>query len=185
MFDAISSLAQLSEMYPIGGLEPQLDIRHASAGSQMPRWVQVETSPLLSGGRRRSEDRSSTHWRMGEGSGAAEALDESRAGVTNKESGKMLVSSCSSPSTSSVFKKPAISRSRPGPLGSNTRLYGMSRGSAPTGSDLPELGETWGVQVEGIRLGECSALSNHGVESLFRALASVLVERKGEIERER
>jgi hypothetical protein len=140
---------------------------------------------------------------MGEGPSAAEALGEFGAGVKKKESGEMLgvPSTASSVSSSSGYKKPlpsaAVSRSRAGSLGRDSRLYGPSHGlggaDTPRGSELygpgsgsgSDADDSWGIDVEGIRLGECSALSGQGVERLFRAISHILVERKGEIERER
>jgi hypothetical protein len=181
----ISSLAQLAETYPIPPLEPQPGMRHPNADCLTPRRVRVERSLLLIGGRRGSEDWSSTSFREGEGTGADESLGESGSGVKKKERGEMLISACFSPSTSSGFKKPAISHSRAGSLGGDSNLYNVSGGDTPRGSELDEADESWGVQAQGIRLGECSALSGQGVESLFRAISSILVERRGKIEGER
>lgn len=89
------------------------------------------------------------------------------------------------------------SRSRGGSLGSASRLNFSE-------NEL-EYEEEWGVDVGGIRLGECSALTGDGeltygpsssllmgiqadtigVEALFRSISSLLVQKKDKIERER
>jgi len=87
---------------------------------------------------------------MGEGPGAAEALGEFGAGVKKKQSGELLGSKAS---TIPVIA--TKTRARGGSLGRDSRLYSGS------GSDASEE-EVWGVDVEGMRVGEVSALNGEG-----------------------
>ncbi|WWD21517.1 hypothetical protein CI109_106003 [Kwoniella shandongensis] len=177
MSGAVSSLHQIAEgpasPRPADGPSAQSDI------SPPPTRVRVESSPLLSSyeprnNRRRSEDWSSRSWKMGEGPSAAEALGEFGDGVKKKASGEML-------SGSGILKAQG-GRSRGGSLGRDERLHGAitSRSSDDEAGD-----GLWGVEVEGVRLGECSALTGEGVEALFKSITSLLVERKDKIERDR
>lgn len=89
---------------------------------------------------------------MGEGPGAAEALGEFGAGVKKKQSGELLGNKASTiPITASK------SRARAGSLGRDSRLYGVGSGSEASEDDV-----MWGVDVEGMRVGEVSALNGEG-----------------------
>lgn len=75
----------------------------------------------------------------------AEALSEFGEGVKKKQSGELL--------TGSIHAlPPRAARSRGGSLGRDSRLYG----------DDPQPQALWGVDVEGVRVGECSALTGEG-----------------------
>ncbi|OCF45872.1 hypothetical protein I317_00360 [Kwoniella heveanensis CBS 569] len=189
MGGAASSLAQLAEAptSPRLSTESSSGSRTAYASAGTPVRTRVESSPLLSdyhprADRRRSEDWSSRSWKMGEGPSAAEALGEFGEGIKRKQSGEMLAPL--SASTGSAFmkqQKPITGRSRGGSLGRDPRLHG----EVGRGDDDIEADGMWGIEVEGVRLGECSALSGQGVEALFKSITSILVERKDKIERDR
>ncbi|KAK4687787.1 hypothetical protein P7C73_g2326, partial [Tremellales sp. Uapishka_1] len=124
--------------------------------------------------RRKSEDWSSRPWRMGEGPSVSEALGEFGDGVKKKQSGELLQSQ--------------RGRGRGGSLGRDSRLYGSEtpRSSESShGQGSGEDGDSWGIEVENVRLGECSSLTGDGVEALFRSISSLLVAKKDKIERER
>ncbi|WVQ98078.1 hypothetical protein IAU59_005200 [Kwoniella sp. CBS 9459] len=189
MSGAASSLAQLAE----GPASPRLSMdsttgsrtSHTSSGT--PGRSRVESSPLLSdyhprADRRRSEDWSSRSWKMGEGPSAAEALGEFGEGIKKKQSEEMLAPMSASTGSGFVKQQHAgAGRSRGGSLGRDPRLHN----DPGRGDDEGENGGLWGTEVEGVRLGECSALSGQGVEALFKSITSILVERKDKIERER
>ena len=149
MSGAVSTLARLAEDYPV--TRPALPIR-----------TRVESTPLLFSNeiadptRRKSEDWSSRSWRMGEGPGAAETLGEFGDGVKKKESGELLAASTTA-AAASVLKKP-VGRHRGGSLGRDSRLYG----DAPKTSMSDEDDGKWGTEVEGVRIGECSAMTGEG-----------------------
>ncbi|WVQ69275.1 uncharacterized protein L199_007492 [Kwoniella botswanensis] len=205
---AASSLAQLAEV-PTSPRQSHDSSR--TSDSPRPRYdsTPLSNNPYENGygsrDRRKSEDWSSRSWKMGQGPGAAETLGEFGDGVKKKQSGELLVTPLSASTGSgsgsgsvsaSGFKKQQSSsaggnRSRGGSLGRDPRLYGDGseqpfRG-AGSRQEEEEHGEglAWGVDVEGIRLGECSALSGQGVEALFKSITSLLVEKKDKIERER
>ena len=87
---------------------------------------------------------------MGEGPGAAETLNEFDEGVKKKGSAELLAASTSS---FSEMKKPT-GRARGWSLGRDSRFYGDS-------TSVEDLGG-WGTDIEGIRVGECSALTGEG-----------------------
>ncbi|WWC59476.1 uncharacterized protein I303_102032 [Kwoniella dejecticola CBS 10117] len=193
---AASSLAQLAETPTSPRLSSDSSSSRPSAGLPNPR-VRVESTPLFNNfesgvsraDRRKSEDWSSRSWKMGEGPGAAETLGEFGEGIKKKQSGELLTPL--SASTGSGFRKSNSGattgmRSRGGSLGRDPRLYGDEpvRGTGHFASEVDEDG-LWGVELEGIRLGECSALSGQGVEALFKSITSLLVQKKDKIERER
>ncbi|WVW78426.1 hypothetical protein I302_100380 [Kwoniella bestiolae CBS 10118] len=195
---AASSLAQLAEM-PTSPRASNDSVRTPSIGSTSASpsssRVRHESTPLsnpyengFNRDRRKSEDWSSRSWKMGQGPGAAETLGEFGDGVKRKQSGELLVTPLSA-STGSGFKKQqqqnhiAGNRSRGSSLGRDPRLYGDELSGPSRGEE--EADGVWGVDVEGIRLGECSALSGQGVEALFKSITSLLVEKKDKIERER
>ncbi len=145
MGGAMSNLSRLAEDYPAAR---PLDTRLKAS----PVRVRVESSPLLSRkSSGKAEDWSSRAWKMGEGPGAAETLGEFGEGVKRKGSGELL-----SMTTSSGLKQP-IGRARAGSLGRDSRLYG----NPPS----DEGNSQWGIEVEGIRIGECSALTGEGESS--------------------
>jgi len=182
---AASSLAQLAEM-PTSPRQSNDSVRRqssSSSGSPSTR-IRVESTPLFDSAsfgqnskadRRKSEDWSSRSWKMGQGPGAAETLGEFGDGVKKKQSGELLVPL--SASTGSGFRKHQQpprqnygTRSRGGSLGRDPRLYGddttpssssreVNRHNQPNEEENDQL---WGVQVESIRLGECSALTGQG-----------------------
>ncbi|WRT64757.1 uncharacterized protein IL334_001691 [Kwoniella shivajii] len=203
--EAVTSLSQLAEV--------PTSPRQIADSPSMPKSqnlpetssrVRIESTPLfpsydhVRADRRKSEDWSSRSWKMGQGPGAAETLGEFGDGVKRKQSGDLLDASTplSASITQSAFKKQPPShgtRSRGGSLGRDPRLYGsansskldLSRGGANGEDQENENDGSWGVQVENVRLGECSALSGQGVEALFKYITSLLVEKKDKIERER
>jgi hypothetical protein len=112
---------------------------------------------------------------MGGGPGAAEALGEFGASIKKKESEELLSNagglgrrgshgsgmslspvlasgSQMGEASSSKDGQPKIVRSRGGSLGRDSRLY-------PSSEDEDK---EWGVEVGGVRLGECSSLSGAG-----------------------
>jgi hypothetical protein len=93
---------------------------------------------------------------MGEGPGAAEALGEFGAGVKKKQSGELLGSKAST-----IPVVATKTRSRGGSLGRDSRLHGNGSGSETSEDEV-----LWGVDVEGLRVGEVSALSGEGKCSL-------------------
>lgn len=106
-------------------------------------------------------------WRMGEGPGAAEALGEFGAGVRKKESGELLTTRSTKSIggiTSPSDRTKPTGRARGGSLGRDSRLYGSERGS----SDGHEDDAGWGVDIEGMRVGEVSALSGEGESEEMR-----------------
>ncbi|WWC67955.1 uncharacterized protein I206_101874 [Kwoniella pini CBS 10737] len=193
---AASSLAQLAEAPTSPRLSTDNSAArsvHSSTDSPHNR-TRIESTPLFSSfengvaraDRRRSEDWSSKSWKMGQGPGAAETLGEFGEGIKKKQSGELLTPL--SASTGSDFRRTSNGtgmRSRGGSLGRDPRLYG----DEPIRNGTHTLDESedglWGVEVEGIRLGECSALSGQGVEALFISITSLLVQKKDKIERER
>ncbi|WVF69788.1 hypothetical protein IAT40_004567 [Kwoniella sp. CBS 6097] len=189
MSGAASSLAQLAEAptSPRLSTESSTGSRTSHASSSTPVRTRVESSPVLTdhhprADRGRSEDWSFRSWKMGEGPSAAEALGEFGEGIKKKQSGEMVAPM--SASTGSGFTKQqnaGTGRTRGGSLGRDPRLHGET-GRA---DDERETSGMWGVEVEGVRLGECSALSGQGVEALFKSITCILVERKDKIERER
>ena len=98
---------------------------------------------------------------MGEGPGAAEALSEFGAGIKRKQSGGDLLDSerksSSMTTSSSNFSGRSGGRSRGGSVGRDTRLYGDVEEQEP---------EEWGTEVEGLRMGEVSALTGEGESTL-------------------
>jgi hypothetical protein len=132
---------------------------------------------------------------MGEGPPASEALGEFGDGVKRKQSGEVLGVSgfgLSGGGGKAEAGGAGGGRSRGGSLGRDSRLYGDETGNKDQG---------WGVEVEGVRVGEVSALSGEGefellvklrrvlidlgVEALFKAISSLLVDKKDKIEKER
>lgn len=108
---------------------------------------------------------------MGEGPGVAETLGEFGAGVKKRESEELLGGiNRSLP----VFGNPAYKvnqvRSRAGSLGRDPKLVG----------ELEEA-EEWGVQVENVRLGECSALTGEGKADrlVYQKLILICLLRRG------
>lgn len=161
MSGAVNNLARLAESNRVEARATAL-ASSRTALTPAPVRVRTESSPMLSAeavraardARRKSEDWSSRSWRMGEGPSAAEALGEFGAGVKKRESEELLGGG-----GSSGLKKPSLksTRSRGGSLGRDSRLYGDQDEDLNKAKD-----EGWGVDVEGIRLGECSALSGQG-----------------------
>ena len=93
--------------------------------------------------RRKSDEWSS---RLGWGGlSPTEALNEFSEGV-KKQSGEMLTGTVST-------LPPRVTRSRGGSLGRDSRLYG----------EEPQPDPFWGVDVDGVRVGECSALTGEGM----------------------
>ncbi|KAK8847426.1 hypothetical protein IAR55_005284 [Kwoniella newhampshirensis] len=188
MSGAVSSLHQITEgpTSPRHADNPFIPDSCQPSGYPAPTTrVRIESSPLLSSyeprnSRRKSEDWSSRSWKMGEGPSAAEALGEFGDGVKKKASGEILTP-MSAGVGGSGFKK-QMGRGRGGSLGRDERLCGLP---TPRNSDDEASEGMWGIEVEGVRLGECSALTGEGVEALFKSISSLLVKRKDKIERER
>ncbi|TYJ56893.1 hypothetical protein B9479_002338 [Cryptococcus floricola] len=194
MSGAVHSLQELAEAPSSPNpLESSISSPSTSPNDPSPPRVRTESSPLFPSydparlkGPRRSDEWARSGWRMGEGPGAAEALGEFGAGVRRKESEELLGVAAMNKSLPALgnggYKMPTSSAS--------TGVQGRGRGGS-LGRDPRLLGETeekedgWGVDVEGVRLGECSAATGDGIEALFKAISSILVERKDKIERER
>lgn len=103
---------------------------------------------------------------MGEGPGVAEALGEFGAGVKRRESEELLGGTNRSlPVLGNPSYKVNQVRSRAGSLGRDPRLIG----------ELEEVEDEWGVQVENVRLGECSALTGEGKSARLVYLEPVLI----------
>jgi hypothetical protein len=109
-----------------------------SRGSLSPLRVRVESSPML-GDAKRSEEWS-RGWGRGEGPGAADALEEFGAVVRSHENDR---------------KGSSSRRPRGGSLGCDSRLYADD----PREEEKPP---QWGIEVEGVRLGEVSSLTGEG-----------------------
>ncbi|WVR04648.1 hypothetical protein IAU60_001659 [Kwoniella sp. DSM 27419] len=179
MSEAVTSLHQLADAptSPRRSTEafpPQRSIDALGPRPTAPRQDSQSTSDIIVrprvqstpfGDRRRSEDWSGRSWKMGEGPSVATALSEFGDGVKRKQSGEVLAPA--------PLDRP-VGRSRGGSLGRDPRLCPPD----------PDDG-LWGSEVEGVRVGECSALTGQGVESLFRTITYLLVQRKDKIERER
>lgn len=187
MGGAMSTLSKLAEDYPaIRATSPTSPTDTSLVSSPRRR---LESTPLSGdSSRRKTEEWSSRSWRMGEGPPASEALGQFGDGVKKKQSGDLL-------DPASSFNRP-MGRARGGSLGRDSRLYGAET----PGSSVSDEDE-WGTEVEGVRIGECSALTGEGespltttihillmksgVEALFKAISALLVNRKDKIERDR
>lgn len=99
--------------------------------------------------KQRSEEWSGRGWGRGEGPGAAEALEEFGAVIRQAPSSRPA-------------SLPRRGRARGGSLGRDSRLYSDDprRSEDSDGEDEPING--WGVEVEGVRLGEVSSLTGEG-----------------------
>ena len=168
---AASNLARLAEGFPVSPRMPVTgSLTRSGRSSERPQSfhaespisprIRVDSTPLLGKydpARRRSEDWSGRPWRMGEGPGAAEALGEFGAGVKKKESEELLDagggSSVNFASISGSLKRSG--RARSGSTSRDSRLFG-------SGSEASEEDEGWGMEVEGMRVGEVSALTGEG-----------------------
>lgn len=131
----------------------------------------------LKKGRRKSEDWSSRSWRFGEGPSAADALGEFDESIQRRLSSEALGTaiaayrsgggpasaglnqSTSSATSVRTLQHSTSGRSRGGSIGMDSRLYGPA---GEASSDEEDQIRQWGVDVEGIRLGECSALTGEG-----------------------
>ncbi|WVO16554.1 hypothetical protein L204_104233 [Cryptococcus depauperatus] len=184
MNGAISSLSQLAE----SPSSPALSQSPETAGNPStfqaarlphPPRTRVESTPLLHSNdtdrniRRRSEEWSRSGWKMGEGPGAAEALNEFGAGVRRRESEELLRNGNKTFPSLGHASPRTQGRGRGGSLGRDPRLLCESEGDG-----------SWGIDVEGVRLGECSARDGEGVEELFNAITTILAERKDKLARE-
>jgi hypothetical protein len=83
----------------------------------------------------------------------ADLLGEFGEGVKKKQSGEMASGAMANLPT-------RVTRSRGGSLGRDSRLH----------DDQAEDTQGWGVEVEGIRLGECSSLTGEGELAVTRPL---------------
>ncbi|WVQ83236.1 hypothetical protein IAT38_005375 [Cryptococcus sp. DSM 104549] len=177
------------------------------SGPVSPPRARVESTPLLAFDYERSSRRRSEDWSSRPGA-VEEALSEFGVGVRKKESEELLgmgVSGGSGMAGGSGGSSGFSGKTQLGGAGSSGFVLGKagqgqnqgqgqqgrSRGGS-LGRDSRLMGDVhegevdgWGVDVEGVRLGECSALTGQGVEALFKAISSVLVQRKDKIERER
>ena len=170
--EAASSLARLAEEHPptrsaspevpnTGGWSP-----FRSTIPVTPPRIRTESSPLFNSNigineRRRSEDWSGRSWRAGQGPAVEDVLGEFGEAVRKKASGELLVPS-QQPQGSAYMRRP-----RGNSLGADTRLKDRDRDTPR--SSISDDDAQWGVQVEHIRLGECSALTGEGKSSLFRS----------------
>ncbi|WOO80531.1 Ras-like GTP-binding protein RYL2 [Vanrija pseudolonga] len=171
--EAVTNLASLAEANPVSvARSPTL---------RSPMRARTESSPMLGNDlpRKRSDDWTTNRaWGRGEGPRAADALEEFGANVRGGSADR-LTAGTSAFSQSSNFLRPG--RARGGSLGRDSRLYGSDdEDDASTPNEVQ-----WGVEIEGIRLGEVSSLTGEGVEIMCRSISSALVERKDKIERER
>jgi hypothetical protein len=168
MSGAMTSLSKLAEDNP---KSPRLSDQLSSLVAAGSTRTRVESTPLFASGesdiagRRKSEDWSSRSWRMGEGPSVSEALGEFGDGVKKKQSEELL----GGKSQGSGFGHGVIGRGRGGSLGRDSRLYGDE--TARGGDEI----ESWGQEIEGVRIGEVSALTGEGgSRSIFsRILADV------------
>lgn len=104
----------------------------------------------------------------------AEALGEFGAGVKRRESEELLAGTNRSlPVLGNPSYKVNQVRSRAGSLGRDPRLIG----------ELEEGGDEWGVQVENVRLGECSALTGEGKSAylVYPELVLICQLRRGKV----
>lgn len=163
------------------------DFNHDSRGdSDSDAELRRSNTDLKS--RRKSEEWTSAavsrkSWKMGEGPSAAEALGEFGDGVRKRQSAELLGSANASmgmtngkPNIAVVFppfpgdgrgggtgaaagngkgNAQGQGRKRGGSLGRDSRLYGLGYGEV-------EEEVQWGIEVEGVRLGECSAMTGEG-----------------------
>lgn len=171
--EAVTNLASLAEANPVSvARSPTL---------RSPIRARTESSPMLGNDlpRKRSDDWTTNRaWGRGEGPRAADALEEFGANVRGGSADRSTAGT-SAFSQSSNFPRPG--RARGGSLGRDSRLYGSDdEDDAATPNEVQ-----WGVEIEGIRLGEVSSLTGEGVEIMCRSISSALVERKDKIERER
>lgn len=130
--EALANLEQLAEA---NDLPPR---QANSRDSLSPLRVGVEGSPMPSDAKRGEEW--SRGWGRGEGPGAADALEEFGAVVRSHENDR---------------KGSSTLRPRGGSLGCDSRLYADD----PRHEERPP---QWGVEVEGVRLGEVSSLTGEG-----------------------
>jgi hypothetical protein len=131
--------------------------------------------------RRKSEQWTSRIGWGGNEPSPADLLGEFGEGVKKKQSGEMA--------SGSMANLPSrVTRSRGGSLGQDSRMH----------DDVPQL--DWGVDIDGIRVGECSSLSGKGmsslhysdlegklmtgVEEMFRSIMSILVAQKDKLQAE-
>ncbi|KAL7420020.1 hypothetical protein Q5752_004984 [Cryptotrichosporon argae] len=203
---AASNLAQLAQLAISSTHQPAPRRRPQSMALPAPTpRVRTESSPLAppaafaesalssAGGRRRSEDWSA-RWRPDGDDfaalrtrGSGDRLERERPERTEWAEWPGDVPATASAAFVSFGAAAAQvgyarrSRNRGGSLGRDSRLYGPEPGR----DERADVHAGWGRDVEGVRIGECSALTGEGVEQLFRSISSVLVGRKDKIERER
>lgn len=144
-------------------------------GSLSPLRVRVESSPMLSDLPTKRSEEWSRGWTRGEGPGAADALEEFGAVMRSHEndrkgSGQSLSHSQSHNNHSHSHNHGQTRRPRGGSLGCDSRLF----------ADVPREEEDkpvqWGVEVEGVRLGEVSSLTGEGESKRARpALGSSMM----------
>jgi hypothetical protein len=89
----------------------------------------------------------------------SDRLGEFSEGVKKKQSGELL-------SGALANLPPSVTRSRGGSLGRDSRLHDESKGSRE---------RDWGMDVEGVRLGECSSLTGEGQSFLMVIAFRVLM----------
>lgn len=156
--DVSEAVASLNDLAEANAVTPR---SLSPRPSMSPSRVRTESSPMLGMTDKRAEEWSSRGWGRGEGPSAAEALEEFGQ-VVRQETDRPASANRGRPRGSS--------------LGRDHRLYG----------EEPKREEkTWGVDVEGVRLGEVSSLTGEGVEAMCRSISAVLVARKDKIERDR
>jgi hypothetical protein len=155
---ALSTLARVAEDHNVSprietapenlNLSGRRPTSHLGRNPTSPARFPHDPSPMLhvvhdANARRKSDEWSS---RLGWGNlSPAEALNEFSEGVKKKQSGEMLSGSIST-------LPPRVNRSRGGSLGRDSRLYG----------EEPQPDPFWGTDVNGVRVGECSALTGEG-----------------------
>jgi hypothetical protein len=170
---AVSSLAKLAEENP-PEFNNSLSPSRTTFGSSIMGSSRFDT-------RRKSEQWTSRIGWGGNEPSPADLLGEFGEGVKKKQSGEMA--------SGSMANLPSrVTRSRGGSLGQDSRLH----------DDVPQL--DWGVDIDGIRVGECSSLSGKGmsplqhsdlegklmtgVEEMFRSIMSILVAQKDKLQAE-
>jgi hypothetical protein len=145
---AVSSLARLAEGNPTSRYDdhrrPSDPFRHSADPSTTTFGSSLMGSSRFDSRRKSEQWTSRIGWGGAEPSPSSDPLGEFREGVKKKQSGEMQ----SGPMASLPHR---ATRSRGGSLGRDSRLHD---------EDGPVL--DWGVDIEGIRFGECSALTGAG-----------------------
>ena len=176
---AASSLARLAEENPPDHRRSESFAHHSVSPSRTTFGSSIMGSSRFDT-RRKSEQWTSRIGWGGTEPTPADLLGEFGEGVKKKQSGEMA--------SGALSNLPARARSRAGSLGRDSRMQ----------EEHEEL--DWGLDIEGIRLGECSSLSGSGtspqvscsrggtlmigVEEMFRSITTLLVGQKDKLQME-